>query len=69
MQMTLVVLKDNVSVPVSGDIVQWKDDYLNVYDSGILKGSFKSEFVIGYALIDDSEFDFDTEEDEEDERW
>lgn len=67
--MTLVVLKDNGSVPVSGDIVQWKDDYLNVYDSGILKCSFKSEFVIGYALIDDTEFDFDTEEDEEDERW
>ena len=68
--MTLVVLKDNVSVPVSGDIVQWKDDYLNVYDSGILKGSFKSEFVIGYANIDQAEFDLDTEdEDEEDERW
>lgn len=65
--MTLVVLNDNGSVPVSGDIVQWKDDYLNVYDSGILKGSFKSEYVMGYAIIDQAEFD--TEEDEEDERW
>lgn len=62
--MTLVALKNTASVPVSGDIVQWRDGYLNVYDSGILKGSFKSEYVMGYAIIDQAEFDIDTEEDE-----
>lgn len=69
--MTLVMLKNRCAIPVSGDIVQWKDDFLKIYDGGILKGEYRAEDVAGYNFVDDDEYeDYDYEDDDnEDKLW
>ena len=41
--MTLVILKNRCAIPVSGDIVQWKDDYLKIYAN-----TSKHQYIYSY---------------------